>query len=85
MKTFEYTITAPEGIHARPAGALVKTAQGFASEIRISFGEKTASAAKLFALMKLGVKQGHTVTVTAEGTDEDAAIGAVAEFLKENF
>ncbi len=85
MRSFDYTMTVPEGIHSRPAGALVKKAQEFDSEIIVSFGGKSANARKLFALMKLGVKQGDTVSVTAEGADEESASSAMAEFMASHF
>ena len=36
MKEFKYTITDPEGIHARPAGELVKAAKQFTSTIKLA-------------------------------------------------
>lgn len=84
MKTFTYTITDTVGIHARPAGALVKEAKKFASSLTAAKGEKKADLKKLFAVMGLGVKQGETITVAAEGADEAAAAAALEAFLKEN-
>lgn len=84
MKTFEYTITDPVGIHARPAGVLVKEAKNYESVISITKDGKTAEARKLMALMGLGVKQGETVTVTVEGADEEAAAARMEEFFKAN-
>ena len=74
MKTFEYTIKDELGIHARPAGLLVKEAKKFQSECTITKGDKTKKLTQLMMLMSLGVKQGDTVTVSAEGDDEDTAI-----------
>jgi len=84
MKEFSYTITDPVGIHARPAGLLVKTAKQFKSDIKLIKGTKTADLKKIFAVMTLGVKQGDSVKVSAEGIDEDIAINAVAEILRSN-
>jgi phosphocarrier protein len=85
MKSFEYTITDEVGIHARPAGILVKEAKNYASTITLTNpAGKSADVRKLMALMSLGVKQGETVTVTAEGEDEDTAIAALEEFFKAN-
>jgi len=84
MKTFEYTIKDPIGIHARPAGLLAKAAKAFGSTITITKGEKSAAVTKTMALMGLGVKCGDTVTVTVEGDDEDAAASAIEAFLNEN-
>lgn len=84
MKSFTYTIKDELGIHARPAGMLAKTAKALDSEITITKGEKTVGAAKLMALMGLGVKCGDTITVTANGGDEDAAIEEMKSFLEKN-
>lgn len=85
MKSFTYTIVDPVGIHARPAGLLVKAAKAFAgTEISVSKGDKTAKSTQLMKLMGLGVKGGDTVTVTADGPDEEKAIAAMEQFFKEN-
>ncbi len=84
MKTFEYTIKDELGIHARPAGMLAKAAKALDSEITITKGEKTVGAAKLMAVMGLGVKCGDTITVAVNGGDEDAAEAAIKEFLESN-
>ena len=84
MKEFTYVVNDPIGIHARPAGLLVKEAKKFQSTITITKEGKEVNCLKLMGLMSLGVKQGETVTVKAEGTDEDAAISAFEEFFKAN-
>ena len=85
MKSFEYTITDPVGIHARPAGVLVKEIKKYASTVTVIKGEKAVNALKLMALMGMGIKQGDTVKVTVEGADEDAAAEAIEAFFKANF
>lgn len=84
MKAFEYTITDEIGIHARPAGLLVKEGKNFASSIMLSCNGKSADVKKLMALMALGVKKGDTVNVEITGEDEDAAAEALEKFFKEN-
>lgn len=84
MRTFIYTIKDELGIHARPAGMLAKTAKALDSEITITKGEKTVGATKLMALMGLGVKCGDTITVTANGGNEDAALEEMKSFLEAN-
>lgn len=85
MKEFKYTITDPVGIHARPAGLLVKEIKAHASKVTITTAEgKSADAKKLLALMGLGIKQGDTVTVSVEGDDEDAAAAAIEKFMSDN-
>jgi phosphocarrier protein len=85
MKSFDYTITDEIGIHARPAGLLVKEAKNFESTITLSTAAgKSADVRKLMALMALAVKKGDTVTISADGADEDAAIAGMETFFKEN-
>ncbi len=84
MKSFDYTITDEIGIHACPAGILAKKAKEYASRITITKGGKTAEAQKLMAVMSLGVKKGETVTVSAEGEDEEKAVADMETFFKEN-
>lgn len=84
MKTFNYTIQDALGIHARPAGVLVKEVKKFESKITIEGNGKSADAGKLLAVMGMGIKQGTEITVKAEGSDEDAAIAAMEEFFKAN-
>lgn len=84
MKTFDYTIKDAMGIHARPAGLLVKEAGKYESKISLTKDGKTVDAARLMAVMSLGVKQGQTVTVSVEGSDEDAAADGMQKFFEEN-
>lgn len=85
MKEITYTITDPNGIHARPAGVLVKTLKGYNSSVTISKGEKSVDMKKLLALMGMGIKQGDTVTVKVEGDDEETCSAEIEKALKENF
>ena len=85
MKQFQYTITDPMGIHARPAGLLVKAAKALDSTITIEKEDgKSAVATKLMAVMGLAIKAGNTVTVTVEGGNEEANAAAMEQFFKEN-
>lgn len=84
MKEFKYVITDPEGIHARPAGILVKQAAGYQSTVKIAKGDKSADAKRIFGVMGLGVKNGEEVTITVEGADEEKAIAELETFFKEN-
>ena len=84
MKEFKYVITDPEGIHARPAGILVKQAAGYQSSVKIAKGEKSADAKRILGVMGLGVKTGEEITITVEGADEDTAAAELETFFKEN-
>lgn len=84
MKEFKYTVTNPVGIHARPAGLLVKEAKQYTSTIMIIKGDKSSKATSLTKLMSLGIRQGDEVTVTVEGDDEETSAPAIEKFFKEN-
>ncbi len=84
MKEFKYVITDELGIHARPAGLLVKEAKKFASSVKLTKEAKTVDAKGIMGVMSLGAKKGHEVTVTCDGADEDAAIAAIEAFFKAN-
>lgn len=84
MKTFEYVIKDELGIHARPAGLLVKEAKKYESKIILSKDGKTAEATKLIAVMGMAVKCGQTVQVEVSGNDEDAAFEGMKAFFEGN-
>lgn len=84
MKQFTYTINDPLGIHARPAGLLAKEAKKFTSVCTITKDSQTKKLTQLMMLMSMGIKNGDTVTVTAEGEDEEAAITALKSFFESN-
>ena len=84
MKTFTYELKDPMGLHARPAGQLVKIAAGFTSAITVESPKGKADAKRIMAIMRLAAKQGTVITVTCEGEDEEAAAATVQKFLEEN-
>lgn len=85
LKSFKYKIKDADGIHARPAGLLVREAGKFSSEIFIEKEGKKGDAKGIFSVMGLSVKCGDEVLVTIEGDDEDQAFSVLESFFKENF
>ena len=84
MKEFKYVITDEVGLHARPAGRLVKEAAKYVSKVTISGGKKPVDGKRMMAVMSSGIKHGDEVTVTVEGEDEAEAAAALEAFMKEN-
>lgn len=86
MRRIEFVVGDPLGLHARPAGLLVKVAQGFESEatVHLARTDKSASLKRLLAVMGLGVKGGDRITVTVNGADEAQAVAAMEAWLKEH-
>ena len=85
MKEIKFTVTDPLGIHARPAGILVKEAKRFNSKITVKKDDKSCDLRKLLALMGMAVKQNDEIIVQIEGDDEEACAETIGKFLKENF
>lgn len=84
MKVVTYTIKDELGIHARPAGMLVKEAAQFKSDIKIAGPKKEVDAKRIMGVMSMGVKKGETVKLTISGPDEDAAAAALEKFMHAN-
>lgn len=83
MREFVYIVTDPLGLHARPAGLLVKQASSFSSKVRLFNGEKEADCRRLLAVMKLSVKQDSSLRFIIEGEDEEEAFRALETFCRE--
>jgi phosphocarrier protein HPr len=77
----EYIIMAPEGIHARPAAALVKLTKHFTSVISLKKGEKVVRLNSLLNILSMGAKGGDPISILIEGEDEGAAAEAVDLFF----
>ncbi|MET0785924.1 MAG: phosphocarrier protein HPr [Paenisporosarcina sp.] len=79
-----FNITATEGLHARPSSALVAAVSAFKSEITLKYNEKTVNLKSILGVMSLGVSNGSSVTISASGEDEAAAMAKIEEiFLSE--
>lgn len=83
MITRDYTILAAEGMHARPATALVKLARQFSAVASLKTGTKEVRLNSLLNILSMGVKGGEVVTVVLEGADEGLAAEAFDAFFKE--
>ena len=84
MKSFNYTVKDELGIHARPAGMLVKEVKNFESKVTLEKDGRVIDASRLMAVMSMGIKKDQTVTVTVEGADEEAAYDALNAFFEAN-
>lgn len=84
MTDFTYTITDNLGIHARPAGMLVKEASKYQCDIQIEKGEKKADAKRIFSVMSLGIKHNESIKIILDGPDEKTAKEAMQNFFTNN-
>ncbi|GAA6491704.1 MAG TPA: HPr family phosphocarrier protein [Candidatus Bariatricus faecipullorum] len=86
MKEFKYVVKDELGIHARPAGILVKEIAKAASDVKLqkTGDDRVVNAKSIMAVMSLGVKQGNEVVFTADGADEDEVVAKIEKVMTEN-
>ncbi|PSL44023.1 phosphocarrier protein [Salsuginibacillus halophilus] len=83
MQEKTFTITSETGIHARPATQLVNKAGQFASDVNLEYNGKSVNLKSIMGVMSLGVGQGAEVTIKVDGSDEEEAMQAIEEVVKE--
>lgn len=76
-------ITAADGLHARPATALVQVASQFEADVNIEYKGKSVNMKSIMGVMSLGIPSGSEVTFSAEGSDEKEAVEALVAKVKE--
>ncbi len=81
MQQKEITVKIKSSVNARPAAMLVQVASQYRSEIHVLTGNKNMNAKSIMGMMALGLETGETVTVTANGEDEEVAINGIESFL----
>lgn len=81
MITKEIVINIPNGLEARPVALLVQVASQYECSIHVSTTDKRVNAKSIMGMMSMGISAGETVTVTAEGPDEEAAIDNIEKYL----
>lgn len=84
MRSFQYTVQNPVGLHARPASLLIMTARAYQSVITVEKDGKIANPKSLMSVLALNVNRGDEIMVTAEGCDEADAIAGLEIFMCEN-
>lgn len=84
MKEFVFVVKDPAGIHARPAGLLVKEAGKYQSNVKIELNDKSADAKRIFSVMGLAAKCGDSLKFIIEGADENSAEENIRAFLENN-
>lgn len=85
MIEFDHKICNEIGLHARPAGNLVKLVKTFSSKVTIEKeGKDPVSGTSLLKVMGLGAMKGDTVHMTIEGDDEEQAAKSIKEYMDTN-
>ena len=73
------------GLHARPATFFIQKANEFKSSIWVEKEERRVTATSLLGVLSLGIVKGTTVTLIADGADEDEAIATLSELIDSDF
>ena len=84
MVKFTFAVKDEMGLHARPAGLLVKEAAKCSSKVTLKKGDKTGDAKRIFNIMGLSIKSGEEVEVLVEGEKEQEEAAALEAFVAEN-
>lgn len=85
MKRESLIITNKLGLHARAAAKVVHTANRFSSSIFIAVDDEEVNAKSILGLLTLAATKGTSVTLRAEGEDEDAALSALVDLFTDKF
>lgn len=81
----EVIITNNIGLHARPATFFIQKANSFKSSIWIEKDDRKVNAKSLLGVLSMGIAKGMTVTLVAEGQDENGAIDGLTELIETGF
>jgi phosphocarrier protein len=79
------TVVNALGLHARAAAKLVHLATRFESQIRVRRGAKVMDGKSIMGILLLAASRGTTITITAEGADEEAAVTALVQLVASGF
>jgi phosphocarrier protein len=79
------TIVNGLGLHARAAAKFVKLASTFASQIRVTRGQRTVDGKSILGLLLLAAARGSQIDIAAEGPDEAQALEALAGLVERGF
>ena len=81
----EATVNNQVGLHARPATFFIQKANEFKSSIWVEKDERRVNAKSLLGVLSLGIVKGTSITLIADGPDDEAAVGALTELISSDF
>ena len=85
MLTRDVTITNSIGLHARPATFFIQKANSYKSSIWVEKDDRRVNAKSLLGVLSLGIAKGMTVTLIADGQDEDNALDGLSDLIDTGF
>ena len=85
MTSRTVTVSNPLGLHARAAAKFVHLASRFESQIRVGRAAKMMDGKSIMGILLLAAARGTALTISAEGTDEAAAVDALVQLVESGF
>jgi phosphocarrier protein len=85
MISRDVTITNTVGLHARPATFFIQKANSYRSSIWVEREDRRVNAKSLLGVLSLGIVKGTTITLIADGADEEEALSGLAELVDTGF
>ena len=85
MTSRTVTVSNPLGLHARAAAQFVHLASRFESQIRVGRAAKMMDGKSIMGILLLAAARGTALTISAEGTDEAAAVDALVQLVESGF
>ena len=85
MVSNNVTVQNSVGLHARPATFFIQRANEFKSSSWVEKDERRVNAKSLLGVLSLGIVKGVTITIIADGSDEEEAVKTLVELIESNF
>mgnify|MGYP002627441495 CR=1 FL=1 len=84
MKEVTVKVVDPVGLHARPATIAVNVATKCKSKVNVSYEGRSVNMKSIMGVMSLGIPTQSEITITCDGEDEEEAITAIENCLREH-
>ena len=84
MITREVILTNEEGLHARPATEIAKSANQYNCDVKFDIQGKQYNAKSVLNIMSAGIKNNTQIKIICDGSDEEQALENIVETLKNN-
>ena len=85
MTTREVTITNSIGLHARPATFFIQKANAYKCTVWVEKEDRKVNAKSLLGVLSLGIAQGMTIKLIADGSDENEALDGLESLIHTGF
>ena len=85
MISREVVITNASGLHARPATFFIQKANTYPCSIWVEKDDRKVNAKSLLGVLSLGIAKGMSVTLIADGQNEEEALKGLSELIDSGF